>query len=332
MSQQPPYGQPPPRTTKPPHRYRGWVLTAFVLTYLASLVFLFTEIVAKSGIPTPPESSSSSSAILTSLTTLLILVLFGFILVLDWRNVFSLFGRIHWKQLNGWKRVGLIFLYLCVFIIPGLYLYFATQYFLGIHHQTPGSALSGVWSSYRAKSGTAQLGIALVTTLVLLSFVGLTGAFAVIDRESALTSSAITPTTAPTLVLGVTETPTQPATLLNPTDTPTATPQPTPKPTLRPTQAPVRPTPIPPTPRPTSPSCQAVHNNPWCYTFVQGKPIYYPPSRFCNYFSCIPSFYGSDDPGDGYIVECNDGTYSQSGGEKGACSYHSGVMRPLYSH
>jgi hypothetical protein len=105
-----------------------------------------------------------------------------------------------------------------------LYLYFATQYFLGVRHQTPGSALSRVWSSYRTKSGTAQLGIALVTTLVLLSFVGLTSAFAVIDRESALTSSAITPTTAPTLVLEVTETPTQPATLLNPTDTPTATP------------------------------------------------------------------------------------------------------------
>jgi hypothetical protein len=86
------------------------------------------------------------------------------------------------------------------------------------------SKASGVWISYRAKSGTAQLGIALVTTLVLLSFVGLTSAFAVIDRESALTSSAITPTTTPTLVLEVSETPTQPATLLNPADTPTATP------------------------------------------------------------------------------------------------------------
>jgi len=25
-------------------------------------------------------------------------------------------------------------------------------------------------------------------------------------------------------------------------------------------------------------------------------------------------------------------TYSQSGGESGACSSHGGVMRPLYSH
>ena len=231
MSQQPPYGQQPlPHTTKPPHRYKGWVLTALVLTYLASLVFLLTEIVAMSGVPTSPESTSSSSGILTTLTTLLILVLYGFILLLDWRNVFSLFGRIHWKRLNGWKRVGLIFLYLCVFIIPGLYLYFATQYFLGVRHQTPGSALSGVWSSYRAKSGNAQLGIALVTILVLLSFIGLTGALAVIDRENTLTSSAITPTTAPTLF----PTPTQSV----PTPTQKPIPTSTPKPAIVPTKAP----------------------------------------------------------------------------------------------
>jgi len=43
-------------------------------------------------------------------------------------------------------------------------------------------------------------------------------------------------------------------------------------------------------------------------------------------------FYESDDPGDGYIVQCSDGMYSLSGGERGACSYHSGVQRPLYSH
>src|SRR6516165_4592908 len=56
------------------------------------------------------------------------------------------------------------------------------------------------------------------------------------------------------------------------------------------------------------------------------------PSGFCNYLNCIKSFYEPANPGDDYIVECNDGAYSQSGSERGACSYHGGVMRPLYSH
>jgi hypothetical protein len=114
-----------------------------------------------------------------------------------------------------------------------------------------------------------------------------------------------------------------------PTQAPTPTPKPTPVPTVRviPTQ--------PPTPKPTptsAPSCNGINGNPWCYNFSPGTLIYTPPSGFCNYFNCIPSFYGSDDPGDGYINECADGTYSQSGGERGDCSYHGGEMRPLYAH
>ena len=87
---------------------------------------------------------------------------------------------------------------------------------------------------------------------------------------------------------------------------------------------------LPPTPTPTA--CQAVNNNPWCYNFNPGNLIYYPPSGFCTYFACIPTFVEPDDPGDGYIVQCNDGKFSQSGGESGACSHHGGVSRPLYSH
>lgn len=121
------------------------------------------------------------------------------------------------------------------------------------------------------------------------------------------------------------------------TDTPTPTPTQKPAPTATPTQKPTpRPTPtqivIHPTPTPTQAHCVAINNNPWCYNFSPGNLINYPPSGFCNYFNCIPTFYGSDDPGDGYIIECQDGTYSQSGGESGACSYHGGEMRPLYSH
>lgn len=75
--------------------------------------------------------------------------------------------------------------------------------------------------------------------------------------------------------------------------------------------------------------CQAENGNPWCYNFVPGYLIYSAPSNFCYYFDCIPSFWQSTN---GYVAICDDGTYSHSGGVQGACSYHGGVMQPLYSH
>jgi hypothetical protein len=108
--------------------------------------------------------------------------------------------------------------------------------------------------------------------------------------------------------------------------TPTSKPQPTP--TLKPV---LRATPTP-RPQPTPTVHTGINGNPWGYDFNAGNLIYTPPSGFCNYFNCIATFYAPDDPGDGYIVECQDGTYSQSGGERGACSHHGGEMRPLYSH
>jgi hypothetical protein len=102
-----------------------------------------------------------------------------------------------------------------------------------------------------------------------------------------------------------------------PVDTPTPVPQPThqatPKPTPRPTQP---------------PACQSVNNNPWCYNFSSGKLIYNPPSNFCDYFNCISSFWN----GSGFVNECQDGSYSLSGGHQGDCSHHGGESRPLYSH
>lgn len=115
-------------------------------------------------------------------------------------------------------------------------------------------------------------------------------------------------------------------------------PTPTAQPIVAPTRAPA-PTQVPaapthaaqPTPAP-KPSCNAVNNNPWCYNFSPGKLITNPPADFCSYFNCIASFVSADDPDGGYIVECADGTYSQSGGESGSCSHHGGNLRPLYSH
>jgi len=114
-------------------------------------------------------------------------------------------------------------------------------------------------------------------------------------------------------------------TAIQPTPTPTHKPKPTPtpKPTVKPAPK--------PTPKPT-PSCNAVNNNPWCYTFDPGNLITNPPSNFCDYFNCIASFWGADDPDGGYVVECSDGAFSQSGGESGSCSHHGGNWRPLYSH
>src|SRR5205823_5366206 len=142
------------------------------------------------------------------------------------------------------------------------------------------------------------------------------------------TQSTPTPTTSPQQA-AILASPTATATV-TPTATPTQqpTPTPTPKPTIPPTPTP-QPTQLP---KPTHPACQAVNNNPWCYNFSPGKLIYYPPSGFCNYFACIASFVEPDDPGDGYVVQCGDGSYSQSGGERGACSHHGGFSRTLYSH
>ena len=47
----------------------------------------------------------------------------------------------------------------------------------------------------------------------------------------------------------------------------------------------------------------------------------------CSYFTCIPNFSN----GHGYMVECKDATYSMSGGIRGACSYHKGEWREVYS-
>ena len=123
--------------------------------------------------------------------------------------------------------------------------------------------------------------------------------------------------------LASTPTPTPTAT---PTRTPTPTPTPTPKataPPAAPTQAPVKPSQAPP----ARATCGAPAN-PWGYNFCGGgKYIYGPPSTFCSYFSCIPSFWKSTN---GYVEQCADGMYSHSGGRSGSCSYHGGNNQPLF--
>lgn len=47
---------------------------------------------------------------------------------------------------------------------------------------------------------------------------------------------------------------------------------------------------------------------------------------FCDTHACIPSF----SKGTGYIVQCNDGMWSHSGGRPGACSDHGGESANTY--
>ncbi len=186
---------------------------------------------------------------------------------------------------------------------------------------------------FNALSRKGKMSVGCVTLLVILSMC-ICSAVVAANGSTNQQSSQPTPTTAPTqhvVILAATSTVAPPTSTAASTDTPTPMPTPTltPRPTVKPT--PTQPIVQRPTPTP-KPHCVGINNNPWCYDFNPGNVIDYPPSGFCNYFNCIPTFYGSDDPGDGYIIQCVDGTYSQSGGERGACSSHGGESRILYSH
>src|SRR5262249_14909510 len=108
---------------------------------------------------------------------------------------------------------------------------------------------------------------------------------------------------------------------------PTTTPVPTTTPTSTPTAVPKPPpTVAPPPPAPPPKNLCGAPNNPWGYNFCSGATITSPPVDFCSYFSCIGNFWN----GRGYVIECNHGMYSKSGGIQGSCSYHHGDLRPLY--
>lgn len=173
------------------------------------------------------------------------------------------------------------------------------------------------WQWYRSKSTGAQAGLGCIGSIILLTLCGLCSTVASFSQVGQ-TATAATPTAQTTLISTG-----QANSTIAPTTVPTATPLPVPttKPTARPTARPA--------PRPTpQPTCQGVNGNPWCYDFSPGNVISHPPAAFCQYFSCISSFWS----GQGYVMECQDTLYSKSGGRSGSCSHHSGNWRPLYSH
>lgn len=77
--------------------------------------------------------------------------------------------------------------------------------------------------------------------------------------------------------------------------------------------------------RSSTPALCGAPANPFGYTFCTGQLVYAANPSVCDYFDCIDNFSN----GKGYFEQCRDGTYSMSGGRRGACSYHGGERRPV---
>ena len=170
----------------------------------------------------------------------------------------------------------------------------------------------GLWTSFKQQSSGIKIGIVsiavlLVILVLLVPYVLFSGLFTTTsnnqaavaqpNQNNAATVPTVTPTDVPTVVA---------------TDTPTpdsATSMPAAEPTL-------------------SALDKGTPSNPWGYDFNAGSFITAPPATFCSYFSCITGFWN----GQGYIEECQDGTYTLAGGVAGDCDAHGGDLRPLYYH
>lgn len=235
---------------------------------------------------------------------------------------------------NSWIRLALLAVYLIVgtWIVGGLLEGRPTMAVLGLVSLFGVLLATNAWrlrsrvppfsSSNRVSASAGWAGLGMVA---LAAFV-LTYGSGTEPPQNPTTQAAVTEPSAPSSASSTPRLST--ATAVPPTPTPTPSPKPTPTPT--PTPAPPPPPPTPPAPPPPPPAANTcgAPANPWGYNFCGGNLIYSPPSDFCGYFNCIPSFWQHTL---GYVDECQDGTYSHSGGRSGACSYHGGELRPLYS-
>ena len=182
---------------------------------------------------------------------------------------------------------------------------------------------SGLWQWYTSRTKKVKLSIGCGMFLAVLLF------FVCIGAAAASVNLAPPSAPTPTTQTNQAALPASPAVTSLPTPTPSPTPSPTPtatptpQPAIAPTYVP-QPTPLPPTATP----CPGINCNPWGYNFTPGNLIYHPPGKFCNYFNCIASFWN----GKGYVEECQDNTFSLSGGIQDSCSHHGRNLRPLYSH
>jgi hypothetical protein len=180
-----------------------------------------------------------------------------------------------------------------------------------------------VWNWYKQRTPLGKIGYGCFSLIVILIACSIFGSVASVIGGSN-SATIVSQTSTPTITQVIhPQTPTpKPTVKLAPTSTPAPTPTPTP--TVEPQQIP---TPPPASPVPT---CNGTLVDGICYSFdpTGGVLVYNPAPDFCSYFSCIANF----SKGRGYVVECNDGMFSKSGGIPGSCSRHNGNMRPIYQH
>jgi hypothetical protein len=295
---------PPPSSNHPIKPYGTGILAVLLGAYAAFWVFVF---IGGAGAP------NSIAVFVGNLGTSLFWGVLVSVLVVDWRGAISVNGWIQWQKLK--RRNKILLGLLCFCVSPFLLGVYLVRVLLRNRQPVqPMLVAQGRPSSGRSKVGMA-VGVGVMLIALLAYSVGNasgTGVGNAVVSSSANTSLAQTSNS--------TAVPTDPPTLL-PTQPPTPTATQLPTPTA--TQPPAAPAPTQP------PAHTGVNGNPWGYDFTPGNLIYNPPAAFCDYFNCISSFWTSTN---GYVDECNDDTYSHSGGRSGACSHHGGEMRPLYSH
>lgn len=261
----------------------------------------------------------SGGAIATGVIGVLNVSLFYAVLatvaLLDWRGLLSLRGLINWSTIHGGRRVLFICLYIFGFAIAlGIYLVRAlleTRRAGAVapplaNAAAPAVSVTSTAQSFKARLRTTRGGFATlgVVFAFMLVFYGIGSAAASADTTaSGQNQTASNPGSGQNQIVATSTV--RPIATLVPTATPTVVPTAT------------------ATPKPCASPC-----NPWGYNFSKGSYIYDPPSDFCSYFDCIDNFWN----GRGYVMECQDGMYSKSGGISGSCSHHSGNLRPLYSH
>lgn len=228
-------------------------------------------------------------------------------LIIDRSGVITLRCLIDWSCIHGKKRFWLIIAWICLF--P---LFFCAYLVRVAMHQFGPPALPVAAPAPRK----VKVGLAIGSFVVC---------FGLISAFSSANGAIVNPA-APVVTVIQTNTSFLVRNASTQMSAVTAIPAPTNTPKPTPTQLPPPPAPTP-TPQ-ANPCPNAVNGNPWCYDFQPGLLISRPPAAFCNYFPCIGSFWNER----GYVMECQDGDYSQSGGIQGSCSQHGGNLRPLYSH
>lgn len=106
-----------------PHLYTWPALTAFILLYLSAWVF-----VGVAGSGDPATQNNPLLSILISLGVVSLLTLHACLICIDGRNFLTCNGKIVWRSLRGWPRVGLVVAYGACWIMPSLYLCLAITY------------------------------------------------------------------------------------------------------------------------------------------------------------------------------------------------------------